>query len=156
MTLEIVTLVFYYLVVIAGAVHCLSDRDLSEELVALWTAEQAMAARRLVIIREIEGRDMARREGAVNVATWLRDKLRITIGSARRDLKLAQVLDSTCEATSAALAAGVVNEQQARVIAQAVTDLAEYGPVVQGKAEQVLLHEDCVLLEPGSLRAAAE
>ena len=45
----------------------MSDNELSDELLHLWTAEQAIVARRLVVIREIEGRDTARREGAVHM-----------------------------------------------------------------------------------------
>ncbi|GIH02058.1 HNH endonuclease [Rhizocola hellebori] len=134
----------------------MSDNELSGELLQVWAAEQAIVARRLGLVREIDGRGLAGREGATSAAVWLRDRLRVTIHSARQMLSLAAVLDGPCEATGAALADGVVNVQQARVIADAVNDLGEHGPAVQAKAEQVLLHPDCVVLEPVSLKVAAD
>ncbi|GIH04236.1 hypothetical protein Rhe02_23030 [Rhizocola hellebori] len=134
----------------------MSDNELSDELVHLWATEQAVAARRLGVIREIDGRDLARRDGATSVAVWLRDKLRIAVSSARQMLALAHALDSSCRATATALADGVVNQQQAQVIANAVTGLAEHGPAVQAKAEQALLDEKCVVLEPAALAVAAD
>ena len=139
----------------AGALWSLSDNELSDELVRLWAAEQAVAAGRLRVVREIDGRGIAGRHGATSAAVWLRDRLRVSLRSARQMLSLALALDGPCEATGAALSDGVVNEAQAGVIADAVTDLAEYGPAVQAKAEQVLLHPDCVALEPASLKVAA-
>ena len=122
----------------------------------LWTAEQTIAARRLKVVREIDGRDMARRQGATSAAVWLRDKLRVTFHTARHMLSLAKALDGPCQATAAALDAGKVNEQQARIIADTVTGLAEHGPVIQAKAEKVLLHPTCAALEPASLKVAAD
>src|SRR5215218_1778235 len=102
----------------------MSDNELSDELLGLWTAEQAIAARRFKVVREIDGRDLARRQGATSAAVWLRDKLRVTFHTARQMLSLATALDGPCEATADALDAGAVNEQQARVIADTITGLA--------------------------------
>src|SRR5215218_258415 len=134
----------------------MSDNELSDELLGLWTAEQSIAARRLKVVREIDGRDLARRQGATSAAVWLRDKLRVTFHTARQMLSLAKALDSLCETTAAAPAIGEVNEQQARVITDAVSGLAEHGPTVQAKAEKVLLDPTCLVLEPASLKVAAD
>jgi hypothetical protein len=121
----------------------------------LWAAEQAIVARRLGVVREIESRGMARREGATSAATWLRDVLRVGIGSARQMLELARDLDSTCPATAAAPADSVVNHEQARVVAAAVSGLAEHGPAVQAKAEPG--HDDFFSLDCAVFyRSAAE
>src|SRR5688572_10965926 len=134
----------------------MSDNELSDMVLQLWASEQAIAARRLKVIREIDGRNLARRQGATSAAVWLRDKLRVTFHAARQMLSLATALDGPCSATAAAFDAGVVNEQQAKVIADPVTGLADQGPAIQAKAEKVLLHSKCVALEPALLKLAAD
>ena len=130
----------------------MSDRELSLELSALWAREQAIAARRLEVIAEVRSRDLARKDGATSLTAWLIGKLRVTGGRARQMIELACALGSSCQATAAALAAGVVNEQQAVVIGKAVTDLADTGPVPQAKAEELMLSDEFTIFEPHTLR----
>ncbi len=134
----------------------MSDAELGNRLDSVWAVEQSAAAERLALIREIDSRDLARAQGATSLTAWLIGRLRITGGAARQMIELASALDKCCATTAAALASGVVNEAQARVIGKAVTELATYGTAIQQQAEKVLLHEDCASLEPATLRKAAD
>ncbi len=134
----------------------MSDTELSDRLDGVFTAEQALAAERLSLIREIDARDVARAQGATSLTEWLVGRYRITGSAARQMVELALALEKTCEVTAKALAAGLVNESQARVIGKAVTDLAQFGADVQADAEALMLGEHFTALEPATLRKAAE
>ncbi len=142
--------------VATGAVWAMSGIELSDELIAIWAQEQALAARRLELIRQLGVLDEARRQGATSLTAWLMGKLRVTGSRARQMIELSAALDTVGEATSVALAKGLVNEAQAAVIGKAVIELADCGLEVQAKAEAVLLGEVCASLEPVALRKAAE
>jgi hypothetical protein len=77
-------------------------------------------------------------------------------GTAKQMIDLARALDTACSATGDALAAGVINQRQAEVIAKAVTGLAEQGPALQGEVEKALLADECVALTPAQLAIAAD
>ncbi|WP_203914483.1 DUF222 domain-containing protein, partial [Rhizocola hellebori] len=133
----------------------MTGAELSTKLLTLWQSKQSIVAEILAVIREVDGQDVARREGATCLTAWLGSKLRINPGTARQMIELARALDTACPATAESLSAGVINEQQASIIAKAVTGLAEHGAALQGEVEKVLLADECVVLAPAQLAAAA-
>ncbi|MCG5440032.1 HNH endonuclease signature motif containing protein [Micromonospora foliorum] len=98
----------------------LPEHDLIAALDATHRLEQRLAAVKLALIREVDGRGTARAQGASSTAVWLRDRLRLTIPSARRLVDLATTLDTSNPGIRQALADGVISLDQARVIADTV------------------------------------
>lgn len=132
-------------------VWALADSDLSTSLARVFAEEQALAAQRLALVREIDGRGLPQREGATSTVAWLRDTLRISVRSARQMVELAKALDTSLSTTGQALADGVLNEEQALMIARAVTGLAGHADAeVQSKAEDFLV-EKAATFEPVTL-----
>ena len=115
--------------------------ELSTRLAEVFAAEQALAAQRLALIAEIDGRGQPRREGATGTTAWLRDKLRVGIGTAASMLHLARNLaTATLGATAQALAQGDINTDQATVITRVIGDLpGDLEPAVRAHAQGVLL-----------------
>ncbi len=99
----------------------LSGDLLEERLSVLGRCEAGLAAMRSETVAEL-----ARRDGEAKAAEAVRDRLRQSRGSAKRDVKLAgQLADLT--GTSQALADGDITPQHARIIAEAAehTDVDE-------------------------------
>ncbi|HCU51137.1 MAG TPA: HNH endonuclease, partial [Micromonosporaceae bacterium] len=128
-------------------VWALTDSELSTSLTRVFAEEQALAAQRLALVREIDGRGLPSREGATSTIAWLRDTLRISVRTARQMVELAKALDTNLSTTGQALADGVVNEEQALVIARAVGKLPAD---TQAKAEDFLL-DKAATFEPATL-----
>ncbi|MFG1873008.1 HNH endonuclease signature motif containing protein [Micromonospora arborensis] len=98
----------------------LPERDLVAALDATHRLEQRLAAVKLTLVRELDGRGTATAQGASSTAVWLRDRLRLTVGAARRLIELAATLDAVPAAVRDALAGGAVDVEQVRVIAGTV------------------------------------
>ncbi|MEU4470502.1 DUF222 domain-containing protein [Micromonospora sp. NPDC023888] len=96
------------------------ERDLVAALDATHRIEQRLAAVKLTLVRELDGRGTATAQGASSTAVWLRDRLRLGVGAARRLVELAATLDTAPPAVRDALAGGVVDVEQVRVIAGTV------------------------------------
>jgi hypothetical protein len=117
----------------------LSDGEVVSCLDEVHQAEQALAAVRLHLVREVEGRDLPGGHGATGVAVWLRSRLRVSIRSARRQVELAKQVDRR-PALDAALCGGAVNVEQAQVIAKVVAGLpSEVDAEIVDKAEAALV-----------------
>lgn len=126
------------------------DRCLSEPLWArtsqqvlayfdrLQVHKRRVAAMESGLLRELEALGMPARQGASSTVAWLRGRYRVSGGEAKRMVVLAQALDDRLPVLSQALAAGTVNAEQARVIADAVTAVPGE---VRGKAEEHLVGE---------------
>jgi len=84
------------------------------------------------------------------LVAWLKDRLRISGGLAKRWVELARALDSHAAVTGEALAAGVVNEEQAVVIARVMSGLGDVPVELRDKAQQRLV-ECAAQFEPQSL-----
>ncbi|MET7672425.1 DUF222 domain-containing protein, partial [Micromonospora luteifusca] len=97
-----------------------SERDLVAALDATHRLEQRLAAVKLTLVRELDGRGTATAQGASCTAVWLRDRLRLGVGAARRLVALAATLDTAPNGVRDALASGSVNVEQIRVIAETV------------------------------------
>ncbi|GAA2194399.1 HNH endonuclease signature motif containing protein [Micromonospora lupini] len=97
-----------------------SEHDLVAALDATHRLEQRLAAVKLSLVRELDGRGTATAQGASSTAVWLRDRLRLGVGAARRLVELAAALDTAPGAVRDALAGGAVDVEQVRVIADTV------------------------------------
>jgi hypothetical protein len=133
---------------VAGLVETVADggvRDLShDELTALTAAVRREQARLDAVLMqavgEVDARGSYGLDGALTAGAWLRMTTRLTPGEASATVRTARVLRSgALPRVRAALAAGEVSGEHARVIARAVTD-APAGAVA--------------LIEPEALHAA--
>ncbi|MFF5177972.1 DUF222 domain-containing protein [Micromonospora sp. NPDC000316] len=131
----------------AAVVACLdrstwaaTDQDLVAALDAAHRLEQRLAAVKLTLVRELDGRGTATAQGASSTAVWLRDRLRLGVGAARRLVELAVTLDAAPSGVRDALAAGSVTVEQIRVIAETVETVhASAGAQAADKAVGVLV-----------------
>ncbi|WP_436971560.1 hypothetical protein [Micromonospora vinacea] len=67
-----------------AAAWALAEQDLIAALDAAHRLEQRLAAVKLALIRELDGRGTATTQGASSTAVWLRERLRLTVPAARR------------------------------------------------------------------------
>lgn len=117
----------------------LPDGELLTCLTTVVRVEQALAAARLHLIRQVEARDLPAAQHATGTAGWLRDQLRVSGPTARRWVELARALDR-CPDLDRAVINGAVNIEQAAVISACVTGLpVEAGDEVAAKAEGMLI-----------------
>ncbi|WP_328365769.1 HNH endonuclease [Micromonospora zamorensis] len=118
----------------------LTEHELVAALDAAHRLEQRLAAVKLALVREVDGRGTAVAQGASSTAVWLRERLRLTIPAARRLVDLAACVDAAPTAVRGALAAGAVSAEQVRVIADTVSTVqSTAGPEVADKAVGVLV-----------------
>jgi Domain of unknown function (DUF222)/HNH endonuclease len=113
--------------VAVGPVWSLSDSLLADEVALVYAASQRLQARLLALVGEADGRGLAGRLGATNTASWLMFSLACSRRAASQTVELARGLASSAalETTVSALAAGLVNTEQARVIAATLRDLPD-------------------------------
>ncbi|WP_051723955.1 HNH endonuclease signature motif containing protein [Micromonospora chokoriensis] len=117
-----------------------SERDLVAALDAAHRIEQRLAAVKLTLVRELDGRGTATAQGASSTAVWLRDRLRLGVGAARRLVELATALDAAPAGVRDALAGGAVDVEQVRVIAATVETVhTAAGTEAADKAVSVLV-----------------
>lgn len=130
----------------------LPDGELIAGLTAVHALEQQLAAIKLRLVREVDGRSLATAQGASSTVTWLRERLRVSAGAARRTVELAAGLAAGPPVVADALAAGTITVEQSEVITRAVADLpAEVGDETVEKAAQALV-EQGRRFEPAILR----
>ena len=114
-----------------------------EALVALDRAESRLAALRLRVLARADTDDVGAESGSTSTAAWVAHTTRQTRAVAGAGLRLATHLTETFPATGAALAAGVVNVDQATVIVAAVcrltTEHDDLPPDIHAVAEAHLL-----------------
>ncbi|MET8267752.1 DUF222 domain-containing protein [Micromonospora arida] len=122
------------------AAWAVSEHDLVAALDATHRLEQRLAAVKLSLVRELDGRGTATAQGASSTAVWLRDRLRLGVGAARRLVELAATLDAAPAGVRDALAGGAVDVGQVRVIAETVETVhAAAGAEAADKAVGVLV-----------------
>ncbi|MBG6063932.1 HNH endonuclease signature motif containing protein [Micromonospora ureilytica] len=125
---------------ISAAAWALTEHDLITALHAAHRLEQRLAAVKLVLVREVDGRGTATAHGASSTAVWLRGRLRLGVGAARRLVELAATLDSAPPGVRDALTGGAVDVEQVRVIGDTITTVhATAGPEAADKAVGVLV-----------------
>ncbi|WP_235489284.1 DUF222 domain-containing protein, partial [Frankia sp. AvcI1] len=116
------------LAVIAGQVEGLlsdetwrlSDGELEALIEGVCRLVGRVAAARGRLLVEAQDRGFALRQGAVDTAAWLRDRLALASREARRQITLARDVHEVCRATGAALAAGELTVEHAVVICEAM------------------------------------
>ncbi len=123
-----------------AAAWALTEEDLIAALDATHRLEQRLAAVKLTLVREIDGRGTAHTQGASSTAVWLRERLRLTVPAARRLVDLATALDTGNPGIRQALADGAISLDQARVITDTVTTVQQAaGAEAADKAVGVLV-----------------
>ncbi|MEU5911902.1 DUF222 domain-containing protein [Micromonospora sp. NPDC047527] len=116
------------------------EQDLVTALDVAHRLEQRVAAIKLTLVRELDGRGTATAQGASSTAVWLRDRLRLGVGAARRLVELAATLDAAPVGVRDALAGGAVTIEQVRVIAETVETVQSVaGAAAADKAVGVLV-----------------
>ncbi|MGW3607856.1 DUF222 domain-containing protein, partial [Micromonospora sp. NPDC005161] len=122
------------------ATWAVAEHDLVAALDATHRLEQRLAAVKLTLVRELDGRGTARAQGASSTALWLRDRLRLTVPTARRLVDLASTLDAGAPGVRRALADGAISLEQARVIGDTINTVhATAGAETADKAVGVLV-----------------
>jgi hypothetical protein len=138
------------------ALFGMSDSELVERLELVQRMLRRLEATLLAIVREVDGRGLARREGARSLASWLRDRFRMSIFAASRLVRLATALDTVLPATRVALASGAVSGEQAWAIKTSVERLPDtVDPAIVAEAEAALV-EHAGQLDPAALRTVGE
>ncbi|MEU8391778.1 DUF222 domain-containing protein [Micromonospora sp. NPDC048843] len=123
-----------------AAAWALPEPELIAALDAAHRLEQRLAAVKLTLVRELDGRGTPRAHGASSTAVWLRERLRLTIPAARRLIDLATALDTGNPGIRQALADGHISVDQARVITDTATTVqATAGTQAADKAVGVLV-----------------
>jgi hypothetical protein len=123
-----------------ASVWALPEPALVAALDAVHALEQRLAAVKLALVREVEGRGVAAAHGATSTTVWLRQRLRLTVPAARRLVETAASVDAAPATVRDALAAGAVTGEHARVIADTVATVSEQaGAAAADKAVAVLL-----------------
>ncbi|MEU8169580.1 DUF222 domain-containing protein [Micromonospora sp. NPDC049004] len=104
-----------------SAAWALPEQGLIAALDAAHRVEQRLAAIKLALIRELDCRGTPIAQGASSTAVWLRERLHLTVPTARRLVDLATTLDTGNPGVRQALADADITLDQARVIADTVT-----------------------------------
>ncbi|BCB76271.1 hypothetical protein GCM10022251_25240 [Phytohabitans flavus] len=136
-----------------ASVWPLSDDALVDCLDTIHQITQTLTAAQSHLIREIDGRGLPVAGHASSMGVWLREHLRVSMHAAKRMVELARAVDER-PALDAALVAGVVNAEQAAVVAAAIRDLP-VEPGLVDRAEAVLIGQ-AQQFEPAILRKAGE
>jgi hypothetical protein len=128
----------------------LADGSLEQEFSELHGSIEQLEVERLRRLSEIERRGLHGRDGHLSVASWLSDRHKVSAGSAKRQVRLAGVLQEM-PATRRALEASEVSLSSARVLAAARED----DPEAFSGSERVLVDVARVHSVEGLKRAAA-
>jgi hypothetical protein len=129
----------------------LNATDTADLLTRTAHAEAALAGLRLALYAHADTAGVAELTGAPSTAAWARGVLRMAPGPAKADLRLARALTGRYPTTAAALGAGRVTAEQARVIVRAVDALpSSVGDVARADAEAHLI-ELAADFDPGEL-----
>ncbi|WP_261576340.1 HNH endonuclease signature motif containing protein, partial [Frankia gtarii] len=125
---------------LSDATWQLSDGELEALMEGVCRLVGRVAAARGRLLVEAQVRGFALRQGAVDTAGWLRDRLSLAPSEARRQVALARDVHEVCQATGAALASGELTVEHAVVICQAMRSLpAGVTPEQRVEAERALL-----------------
>jgi hypothetical protein len=120
----------------------LRDVEVSELLEQAHAASARLAALTLRLTTEAGRRDLPSAAGAPNTRAWLRGRLRLSPGAAKRVQLLSERLETGCQATGAALGAGSIDADQAQVITRVVAELPKgTDAALVADAEQRLISE---------------
>jgi Domain of unknown function (DUF222) len=120
-----------------ASLWALSDADLADAVHQVHRLEQSIAAMKLHLVAEIEGRDLPGRQNFRDTITWLRSRLLLDANAARQLVDQASAL-ARYPAVDAALCAGTIAVRQAAAITDSLDALpstAEMAAVPSGDAD---------------------
>lgn len=127
---------------LGASLWTLPEHDLLDLRIGLESLGARLAAASMAATREIDGRGAAVTAGATSTAAWLRGRLLVHPGAARREVALARELDGELAATGAALAAGTIGRDQAAAVADALEALpVAVDPATRRRGETFLLDQ---------------
>jgi hypothetical protein len=110
-------------------------------LVELARAEARLVELRWRVLAAADRNDIAAESAATSTGAWLAWRTRQTRGAAHAEVKLALALDTGFTATREALAAGLVDREQAAVIVRSIQALPDtVSEIDRGRAERHLVH----------------
>ncbi len=141
---------------LTGDVWRLSDGELEQSMVATHEVTARLAAARGRVLVEARDRGFAVRNGAADLPGWLRERLVLAPGAARRQVELARdTVEGPCQATGAALAAAEISVEHALVICDAVRRLPRETSAGQRAAAERYLLEQARVFDPYQLTRLA-
>ena len=144
-----------------AALWALSDTELATAVEQVHRLEQTIAAVKLHLIGEIEGRDLPSAQQVRDTVTWLRSRLLLDAPAARRLVEQAAALRQH-PAVDAALSSGAIHVQQASAITDAVDALPSTAELAAGAEASIRSQEAgvddgvCEVVSPAEVMAAAE
>src|SRR5512139_3017284 len=119
----------------------MSPAEQREALVELARAEARLVELRLRVLVDADRNQVGADSGATSTPAWLAHATRTGRTAAFADLHLGRKLDETFPATKAALAAGAIDAEKARVVTAAVEALtSEYDDLPAGTHEVAEAH----------------
>ncbi len=129
------------------------DSELAAALLDNATELNQLQARRVELVREADARNAGVAAGAANTQQWVAGLLHITTAEAGGLVKLARHLDAELPTTAAAMLAGGISLEHARVISRAVhllpSDLST--PQLRAQVEGTLI-EQASTFDPVTLK----
>jgi len=139
---------------VAANTWSLSDADLAVALDRWAVVTAQLAAGGLNLVGDADSRNMGVSEAA-DTAGWMRGRLLMHPGDAKRTVRLANSVRGDCAATGAAFGRGAFSVAHAKVIVHAITHLPPVEADIKAQAEAFLI-EQAQVLDPLLLRRAAE
>jgi hypothetical protein len=122
----------------------MSDEDIGVALGRLAAVEARLAAVKLALVGQADGRGLGATQ-ATTTAGWLRARLLLHPGEAGRVVRLAGALPAESPAAAAALAAGVISAEHARVITTVLAGLPPVDADTRTRAEEFLITQASAL-----------
>ena len=123
-----------------GDVFGLGDQELVSELVVVSSHENALVAARYAMLAEIERRGLAMKLGHSTVTRWLARSVRITDGSAARQMELGQWLTDRRTVLDA-LAGGGIHTAHASAIADGYATVVVADPTLDEQRRDAVVAE---------------
>lgn len=119
----------------------LSDAELIQTVSEVQRLARQVAATEAHLVREVDGRGLAKAHGATSTGRWLAGAANLTEQTANRLVKMAKRLDER-PALDATVSAGRVNLEQAAAIVAVMADLpTDAGTTVMDAAEVLLIEQ---------------
>jgi hypothetical protein len=123
-----------------GDVFGLGDQELVSELDDVASLENALAATRLTLLAEMDRRGLAMKLGHSSVTRWYARSVRITDGSAARQMELGQWL-TEWPSVSNALAGGDIHAAHASAIADGYATVVVADPTLDEQRRDAVVAE---------------
>jgi hypothetical protein len=132
-------------------VQSLSDADVTAALDTVHAAEQALAAAKLHLVRQIELRRLPAQQHVTSCAAWLRGRLRVSGHTAGRLVQAARALDRR-PGLDQAMSAGAINVEHALVVDSCAGDVPSEAGVQAAEKAEALLIDWAADFDPQALR----